>query len=135
MNTICSNKTFTCFNLIETHSSATLGASVVRRFTGGVAVYHDLGNINYAIVAKKKIGSVEEIYGYLINGALNALKQLGLSPWLENINDVVVNNRKVSVAAATFHGDTIFLHGALLVSTDLKKLSRVLKISRKKLLD
>ncbi len=112
-----------------------IGAEIVRRFTGGGAVYHDLGNINYAVTVKKNIGNVEEIYSFLIKGILYALKKLGVEPYLENINDVVVNNRKVSGTAATYRGETLFLHGALLVSTDLAKLSKVLKISKKKLLD
>jgi len=64
--------------------------------------------INYAIVIKRKIDTVKEIYEYLIKEVLNALKQLGLSPWLENINVIVVNNRKVSGRVATFHNGTIF---------------------------
>ena len=113
-----------------------IGAKVVRRFTGGGAVYHDLGNINYVVITKNTgIKSTEEIYQYLLEGAINALKLLGVESRLENINDVVANNRKVSGTAATFTPRTLFLHGSLLVSTDLSKLSRVLRISKKKLMD
>lgn len=112
-----------------------IGASIVRRFTGGGAVYHDLGNINYAVITRRNIKHVKEIYDHLIQGILKALETLGLKPYLENINDVVVNNRKVSGTAATRRGDVVFLHGSLLVSTDLEKLSKVLRVSRKKLMD
>ncbi len=112
-----------------------IGAEIVRRFTGGGAVYHDLGNINYAVIAKRSVGDVKEIYDYLIKGILYALELFDLKPRLENINDIVVADRKISGTAATKRGDIIFLHGSLLVSTDLNKLSRVLKVSRKKLMD
>ncbi len=110
-------------------------AIIVRRFTGGGAVYHDLGNINYAVITRGKTSSVREIYEYLLGGILEALSMLGLNPWKENINDIVANNRKVSGTAASIKNSTLFLHGSLLVSTDLVKLSRVLKVSRKKLMD
>lgn len=113
-----------------------IGAEVVRRFTGGGAVYHDLGNINYVVITRNTgIRSTEEIYQYLLEGAINALRMLGVEPRLENINDVVANDRKVSGTAATFTPRTLFLHGSLLVSTDLSRLSRVLRISKKKLMD
>ncbi len=120
-----------------------IGAAVVRRFTGGGAVYHDLGNINYAVVVSRKrypgVSPVDAAYTILIKGALRALSIMGFEARLENINDVVVNDngvdRKVSGTAATYRENTLFLHGALLVSTDLEKLRRVLRISRKKLMD
>ncbi len=110
-------------------------ASIVRRFTGGGAVYHDLGNINYAVITHGKTSTVYEIYEYLLKGIIKALKILGLDPWRENINDIVANNRKISGTAASIKGSTLFLHGSLLVSTDLEKLSKILRVSRKKLMD
>ena len=115
-----------------------IGAKIVRRFTGGGAVYHDLGNYNYAIAVKperRPTDVVEYLYGWLIQGALRALELLGVKPRLENINDVVVGNRKVSGTAATIRWDSFFLHGSLLVDTDLSTLSRVLKVPAEKLKD
>ena len=115
-----------------------IGAVVTRRFTGGGAVYHDLGNINYAIAykVKKKIDKpLDTAFRYLIKGVLFALKYLNLEAELENINDVVVGNHKVSGTVASYKQDTLFLHGSILVSTDLEKLYNVLKVSRKKLED
>ncbi len=121
-------------NLIETRK---IGASIVRRFTGGGAVYHDLGNLNYAIAVKRRDvkGGVDFLYNFLLKGALNALRNLGASPKLENINDIVANDRKVSGTAGTIRGDTYFLHGCLLVKTDLAKLSSLLRVSKVKLID
>ena len=110
------------------------GIPIIRRFTGGGAVYHDLGNINYTIVIKprEKIEKpVDYMYSELLNGILLALRKLGLNPYVENINDIVVNGRKVSGTAATLFWNIAFLHGSLLVSTDLEKLKAVLKIPPK----
>ena len=115
-----------------------IGARVVRRFTGGGAVYHDLGNYNYAIAVKPKSPPRDVIgylYGWLIKGALRALEGFGLNPRLENINDVVIGDRKVSGTAATIRWGSFFLHGSLLVDTDLNILSRVLLVPTEKLRD
>ena len=116
-----------------------LGVAVARRFTGGGAVYHDLGNINYAVALGPSPESTRDpigyLYNYLVRGALNALRILGLNPHLENINDIAVGDYKVSGVAASYRWNAPFLHGALLVSTDLRVLSSILKVSRKKLED
>lgn len=112
-----------------------LKVPIVRRFTGGGAVYHDLGNINYSIVIKP-CGKIEKpidyIYSKLLSGVLIALKKLGVNPYVENINDIVVENRKVSGTAATLFWNILFLHGSLLVNTNLSRLRKLLKIPKNK---
>ena len=107
---------------------------IVRRFTGGGAVYHDMGNLNYTLVIKdsriKK--TINHVYTYILNGVLTALKNLGLKPETRNVNDIVVNGWKVSGVAASLRWNTIFLHGSLLINADLKTLYEVLIIPPKK---
>jgi len=111
-----------------------IGAAIVRRFTGGGAVYHDLGNVNYAVIVSRRTPNpLTEIYGSLLKGTLYALKKLGASPKIENVNDIIVNSRKVSGTAATFKNNILFLHGCLLVSSDLNILRSLLKTPKKKL--
>jgi len=110
------------------------GIPIVRRFTGGGAVYHDLGNVNYTVVVKpeKKIEKpLDYIYSKLLNGILLALRKLGLKPYVENVNDIVVNDKKVSGTAATLFWNITFLHGSLLINANLEKLRTVLKIPPK----
>ncbi|AFZ70734.1 lipoate-protein ligase A [Caldisphaera lagunensis DSM 15908] len=116
-----------------------IDAQLIRRPTGGGAVYHDLGNLNYSIAVSydkaKNMSPVDYIFSVLIKGPINALNSLGFDARLENINDIVVNNRKVSGTAASTSWNTLFFHGAMLLNTDMEKLSSVLKISQKKLID
>jgi lipoate-protein ligase A len=102
---------------------------VARRFTGGGAVYHDMGNVNYAVVASAEElrDPVEYAYSHLVKGLVNALKLLGLDACIENVNDVVVEGRKVSGTAASFRWGSCFIHGTLLVNADLETMSRMLK--------
>ena len=114
------------------------GIRVVRRFTGGGAVYHDLGNLNFAIALRPRErgeSAIDYLYSHVIKGVLNALKLLGAAPRLENVNDVVVGGRKVAGIAASTRWGGMFLHGCLLVSTDLGVLSEVLRVPKEKLRD
>ncbi|MEM0460360.1 MAG: biotin/lipoate A/B protein ligase family protein [Thermofilaceae archaeon] len=111
-----------------------LKVSVVRRFTGGGAVYHDLGNVNYALAVGLPSSDPEGYaYGYLLRGTLRALEKLGVGASVENVNDVVAAGRKVSGTAASFRWNCCFLHGTLLVDADLDALSRLLKPAVEKL--
>lgn len=115
-----------------------IGAKIVRRFTGGGAVYHDLGNYNYAIALGRPQDikdPLDYLYRVVLSSILKALEYLGLKPYRENINDIVVAGRKVSGTAATLRWGSLFLHGAILVSTNLDKLSRILRVPREKLAD
>jgi len=119
----------------EVHVSLakTRNIPIVRRFTGGGAVYHDMGNLNYTLVIKdsriKK--TIDHAYMYILNGILTALKNLGLNPETRNVNDVVINGWKISGVAASLRWNTIFLHGSLLINADLKTLYEVLIIPPK----
>ena len=106
---------------------------IVRRFTGGGAVYHDMGNLNYTLVIKdsRSRRNVSNVYTYILNGILYALRSLGLNPEIRNVNDIVVSGWKVSGTAASLRWNTIFLHGSLLLNSDLKTLYEVLIIPPK----
>ncbi|MCC6002733.1 MAG: lipoate--protein ligase family protein [Thermofilum sp.] len=123
---------------VNLETAMKLGVSVVRRFTGGGAVYHDLGNVNYALSVKMSENIAKDylnIYGKYLRGALLALEKLGAKPYIENINDIIVSNRKVSGTAASIGKGAEFIHGSILVNTDLTILSRVIKVSPTKLAD
>jgi len=109
--------------------------AVARRFTGGGAVYHDLGNVNYSVAvgAEGLRDPVEHAYFHLVGGLVNALKLLGLDARVENVNDVAVGGRKVSGTAASFRLGSCFVHGTLLVDADLEAMSRLLKPPAEKL--
>jgi len=114
------------------------GIQIVRRFTGGGAVYHDLGNINFALSTKiegEGQRGVDFLYDHLIYGAIEALRLLGFNPSKENFNDIVIEGKKVIGVAGSIRKDCAFLHGAMLFSTDLTVLSKVLKVPLKKLQD
>jgi lipoate-protein ligase A len=116
------------FNEVNLREAEARGVAIARRFTGGGTVYHDQGNLNYTIVAKVSGRGPEVLYGYLLRGVTNALRELGASPEIRNDTDVVVNERKVSGNAGYISRDLHLLHGTVLVSSDLEELHKVLVI-------
>src|SRR5690348_5606890 len=116
------------------------GTTVVRRFTGGGAVYHDAGNLNYAISLKKGHPLVPDtdlqmVFRRLSEGAVEGLRGLGVNAEFQPINDIQVDGKKVSGAAGSIRWGTVFHHGCILVASDLAILGRVLNVPRAKLAD
>ncbi len=96
----------------------THGIRVVRRITGGGAVYHDLGNVNYSIL---HVDGDVDIHAF----AVGFLAHHGITATLTG-NDILVDGRKISgTARATVDGRTLH-HGTLLFDTNLDMLEGVL---------
>ncbi len=116
------------------------GTTVVRRFTGGGAVYHDGGNLNYAISLRKdhpliSSSDLQSVFVNLSEGAVKGLRILGVNAEFQPINDIQVDGRKISGAAGSIRWGTIFHHGCILVSSDLGILGKVLNVPKVKLAD
>ena len=98
---------------------------VVRRMTGGGAVYHDLGNINFTIVAKDRLLD-SEAFARNARPVLEALKNLNVPAEFSGRNDILADGRKISGSAKTVLSDRTLFHGTLLFSADLSMLGEVL---------
>lgn len=113
------------------------GTTIIRRFTGGGAVYHDHGNLNYAISLRKHhslvSGDLSQTFKALSLGVIEGLRTLGLrAAEFKPINSIQIDGRKVSGAAGSLRWGTVFFHGSVLVSSNISVLSRVLKASEDK---
>ncbi|HEY4544131.1 MAG TPA: lipoate--protein ligase family protein, partial [Tissierellaceae bacterium] len=103
--------------------------NLVRRRSGGGAVYHDLGNLNFTIISKKNNNNIEENFDF-VNKALNSI---GIESVFNGRNDLHVLDKKIS-GNAFFEENNIFCHhGTLLVDVDMNKLSQYLTASKLKL--
>jgi lipoate-protein ligase A len=92
---------------------------VIRRFSGGGAVYHDDGNLNYAFIVPRDAYQPDRYVGI----ALAALHSLGASDAVIGMHHgIFIGDRKCSGSAFALNAKTALLHGCLLVSADLGRL-------------
>src|SRR5699024_4868275 len=105
---------------------------VVRRVTGGGAVYHDLGNLNFSIIANSdELGVIDfKKYNIPIEQALN---KLGAKAQLYGRNDITIDGKKVTGIAQSIWKGRVLNHGAILFDTDLGVLAEALNVKQDKI--
>lgn len=101
------------------------GIRVVRRITGGGAVYHDMGNINFTYIARHD-GEWENDFSRFAKPVIRALEKLGLHAEVSGRNDIVASGRKISGNAQTVINGRILHHGTLLFNTNVDVLANAL---------
>ena len=116
-----------------------MNVDVVRRITGGGAVFHDI-ELTYSFVTKNFPQSIMESYKEISEVIIQALKNLGLDAKFSPLNDVTVDGKKVCGNAQTRKNSTLLQHGTILLEVDVEKMFSLLnvpieKISDKKILD
>lgn len=107
------------------------GIAVVRRPTGGGAVYHDLGNVNFSFlvwVEKNRLAGFEEFMRPMVQ----ALRDLGVDALYTSRNDITVNGRKVAGTAQRRKGQKMLHHGCLMVDVDTSAMNRALAADAEK---
>ena len=100
--------------------------SLVRRLSGGGAVYHDLGNINFTMIHAMESGNFGS-YGRFTKPVCDFLATLGLSAYYEGRNDILLGGKKISGNAQTAKGGRFMHHGTLLYAVDFDDLAAALR--------
>ncbi len=111
---------------------------IVRRRTGGGAVYHDYhGEITYSLIAPEKMfaSNIVESYKQVAEGIISGLKQLNVKAEFVPINDLVVNGKKISGNAQTRRNGILQMHGTILCDVDVEKMFSLLKVPDAKVKD
>lgn len=104
------------------------GVNLVRRSTGGGAVYHDLQNLNYSFY-----GPVEAMDEKIVFGMAEALRSFGVDAEVSGRNDIFVDGHKVSGYAKRVWKNRAIVHGTLMFDVDIDTLTRILDTPESKL--
>lgn len=102
---------------------------IVRRMSGGGAVFHDLGNLNFTFI----FNNSQHDIGEFLNIITKSLKNLGIDGIESQRNDLIIEGKKFSGHAYYKEDDRFLFHGTLLIDSNLKRLGKYLTPSITKL--
>lgn len=108
------------------------GIHVVRRLSGGGAVYHDLGNLNFSFITKDDGDSFHNFQKFT-EPVTEALKKLGVNAELSGRNDLMAEGRKISGNAQFSTKGRMFSHGTLLFDSEIESVVSALKVKKDKI--
>jgi lipoate-protein ligase A len=112
------------------------GVGIVRRITGGGAIYLDEGQLGWELVfhrASLGIPALPDLAREICNAAATGLGKLGVDAKFRPRNDIEVDGRKISGTGGFFDGDVLIYQGTVLVDMNPEQMVRVLKVPEKKL--
>ena len=108
------------------------GIIVARRLSGGGAVYHDHGNLNFSFVHQSGKTDINNFKKFT-RPVIDAMQKLGVAAELSGRNDILVDGKKVSGNAQCYKNGRILHHGTLLYDADMSNLSNALKVKELKI--
>lgn len=112
---------------VESH-----GIDVIRRISGGGAVYHDTGNLNFSFITDDDGNSFHNFRKFT-EPIVQALNSLGVDAEMSGRNDIQVGNAKISGNAMVKVKERMFSHGTLMLSSDLNEVQNALKVNPAKI--
>ncbi len=131
-NTIVIGKYQNTIEEINTEYVREHGISVARRLSGGGAVYHDRGNLNYTIIVDKN-DNFDFNFRYFALPVTEALKKFGLQAEFSGRNDVTIGGKKFSGNSQYVKKNRIMHHGCIMLDSNLGSVAEALRVKPAKL--
>ncbi|MDF9762877.1 lipoate--protein ligase [Peribacillus simplex] len=108
------------------------GITVVRRLSGGGAVYHDLGNLNFSFITRDDGDSFHNFKKFT-QPVVETLEKLGIQAELSGRNDILAEGKKISGNAMFSTKGRMFSHGTLLFQSEMDHIVSALKVKKDKI--
>lgn len=106
--------------------------NVIRRNSGGGAVYHDLGNLNYTIISNEGTQNTFDFKKFAMP-VIEMLKELDIAAESTGRNDISINGKKICGNAQYMRGGRVLHHGCILFDVNLENLQQALNVSSDKI--
>lgn len=106
-----------------------IGGRIARRLSGGGAVFHDMGNLNFTFIMHRDRFNIKRQLQVIID----AVKDFGIEAEFSGRNDITVQGKKFSGNAFYYDGEKAYHHGTLLVNSDINKMVKYLQVSKEKI--
>lgn len=132
-NTIVVGKNQNTVREINTDFVKENDIKVVRRLSGGGAVYHDLGNLNFTYIISNEYNMADFDFKFFYQPVIKALAYFGISAEANGRNDIVIDGKKFSGNAQYAKKGRIMHHGTLMYDSDLHVLANALRVSKDKI--
>lgn len=105
------------------------GGKLARRLSGGGAVFHDLGNLNFTFIVDRSHYDLVKQLQVILEG----VRKLNIDAEFSGRNDLIAKGRKFSGNAFYFEQERAYHHGTILVNVDMNKLTTYLQVSKEKI--
>lgn len=128
-NTVVIGKNQNAWKECRTELLEKEGGKLARRSSGGGAVFHDTGNLNFSFLVDRKYYDIHK----QLEVILKAVEKLGIKAVFSGRNDLTVEGRKFSGNAFCFRKKSALHHGTILVSADMDKMTRYLQVPKEKI--
>lgn len=103
------------------------GIEIVRRPTGGRAVFHDTQDYTYSVISPLALfGDVQKAYAEICSWLLSAFKEIGIRASLNGTNDIVIGKKKISGNAMVLRNNTVLQHGTIITDANFPLMSGLL---------
>ncbi|MFA7437374.1 biotin/lipoate A/B protein ligase family protein [Castellaniella sp.] len=126
-------------NEVDAAAAQRHGVEIVRRISGGGAMFVEPGNtITYSIYAPKALVegmSFKDAYAFMDDFVLEALGEVGIRAWYQPLNDITSDAGKIGGAAQARRGAAVLHHVTMAYDIDADKMLQILRIGREKLSD
>jgi lipoate-protein ligase A len=120
---------------VDVHECRKRGIDLVRRLTGGGAVYHE-AELTYSFLTNTFSSDIMQSYISICNPVVQAIRKLGFDARFAPLNDIVIGNGvKVSGNAQTRKMNVLLQHGTILLDVNVERMFSVLKVPSEKIKD